>query len=333
MNGGAVATTVLTTSRIQWHAMAIGMVWGAVALLVSGAVAVALRRRRPGVLGLPLACAVLVALRSTAGHGSVPLAVVAAVALAFLGGLAAPRFARFGDWVHLAYLPGGAMLVAADVPGLSLGTRIAVGAGAAVCGAALADFDVRHRRDGLAVLLFAVTAASVMFLGKAGAAGPALFGVAVVFVIVLMPRPQAGLGAGGAAAAMVAYWWSVALIAADRGERITAAWVAVGFLLLEPLARRVIPSKLRPRAASARDRDSYLLVVATAAISQVLVVVYAVGVTDRVHGVDVAMLSALLVVLVGTPISTLVVPMPRNRRRHAETDDRSDYPGWGRTIG
>lgn len=333
MTVSPVVGSMLDASAIQWGSMPAGLAAGAIGVLVSSVAALALRTKRPGVAGLAMAAAIIAALRFELGATAVPFAVVAAVLVAFAGGEAVARVPRLGRWAHLLVVPGGLVLVLATVPGLSFGTRAAVGVCAAGSAMALADFDARHRRDGLAFPLLAVAAAGVMFFGKASAAGPVLVGAVVLFAVLVVPKPQAGLGAGGAAAAMVAHWWAVALVVSDRGPRIAAAFVALGFLLFEPLARAVVPSKLRPRPTAGRDRDSKALVAASAIVSQALVVVYAVVFTERQDALDLALFSALVAVLVGTAVATLVVPLPRRRHRRTDDDDeRREYPGWGRAT-
>ncbi len=292
-----------------------GLFAGALAVLVSGVLAWWLPNDRPGTIGVPMAIAGFAVLRWQLGSAGAPIGILAAAGLlAVATELIARATARQMPAALLLVLPGAAAFVAIDVEGLSLGTRIGCGLGAAATAVALSDFDQRHERDGLAVALFIMSCSAPLIMVRASIAGPALLGAVVLFVILLFPKPQARLGNAGCGAIAAMYWWAIALIAQDIGPRVGGGWVAVGLLGLEPLSRAVLPDSIR-RQLRRNDKDARWLVTTTAVVAQGAVVLFAVAVTARQATLDIALLSMLPVVILGVLLSTVVVPTPRKKRR------------------
>ena len=299
----------------DWATFQYGLLAGAAAVFVSGILALWLPNDRPGTIGLPMAIAGLGVLRWQLGSQGVPLGVFAACALLAVAteliGRATPRQLPSA---FLLVLPGAVAFAGFDVAGLSVGTRLACGIGAAAMAISLRDFDQRHERDGFAVAFLLLTCAAPLIMVRASVAGPALLGAVVLFVILLFPAPQARLGNAGCGAVAVTYWWTIALIAQDSGPRVSAGWVALGFLGLEPMSRAIIPESIR-RQLRRNDKDARWIVTTTAMIAQGSVVVFGVAVTARRPSLDVALLTMLPVAIAGVLLATVVVPTPRKKRR------------------
>ncbi len=314
----AHSSSGIASSLIDSQTLTRGLLAGAIAVFASGVLAVALQRDEPGVIGIPLAIAAIVTLRRQLGAAGVPASVIIAALLMALGCEWVARTPRKWPLVGLAFVPGTVVLCMANVAGLAVGTRVGCGVGAGVTAIALSQFDRRHARDGMLIPMFAVSCVAPILIARGNIAGPAIFASVVLFSVLLFPRPQARFGDAGVGAASVAYWWTFALIANGSGPRVAAGWVALGFLLLEPLERVALPAALRPGTRG--DRDSRWLVLVTAAISQGVCVTYAIVVTAHQLELDAAMLSMLPILLIGGWVATAVAPKPRKRRKSRDTD-------------
>ncbi len=297
------------------------LVAGAVAALVAGLGALALPSPRPGVVGLPVSIAALFTLRYQLGAPFAPIAVFVAVGVVFVAGELAAR-AQNPVWWYAPAL-GGVVFALTNIVSVPIVARLAAATGAVVTGIALADFDKRHASQGLGVLLLVITCWVPTFLAPGSGAGPAIAGASVWMLLLLVPKPFARVGAGGACAVAVAFWWAVLISAGwpQGGDNLIGAAIACGFLLFEPLARFVLQrlSGLQNRRRS--TRDSIWLVVATAAAAQVALGVYGVAVTARLDALDLALLSAIPAVVIGSLVATEVVPSPRRQsRRHSRRE-------------
>ncbi len=294
-----------------------GLLAGAVAAVVALTAALVWRNARPGVAGLPIAIAALWTIRHELGPAYAPILIFATAALAFVAGEIGARV----EHPLAVYAPviGGVAFALTPVPAGAapvLG-RIAAAAGAVVLGIALADADNRHAVQGIGVLLLAVTCAAPVFLQQGSAVGPALFGSAIWMVLLLVPKPWVRLGAGGACAAAVAYWWAVLISAGwpQGGDNLVAGAIACGFLLLEPLARATIQHLSGMTNRRRSTRDAVWLVVLTAGAAQCALVAYAAAVTASFDRLDLALLSAVPVLVAGGVVATEIVPSPRRQSR------------------
>ncbi len=304
------------------HAFGRGLLAGAIALLASAVIALVLRRgKRPGVLGVPIAVAALIAVRAQLHYpGAVPVLVFAALGLLTIGGLVAPRISSWPSM--LAYGPGSVLLVFASVPGLAIGTRIAVGAltwGAAIV---LADFEKEHARDGFALLLLPVAAIVPAHLVSGGTdPGAVLFGALIVVVVAALPQPRVRFGAAGTACLAASYFWIVALVADNRPARVAAAAGGLGFLLFEPLSRfltRPVPHQSRKRRSKQLD-DSRAIVVVVALLGQAAIALFVITVTAR-EASDVAMFTLVPIGVAATLLARAFVPSPRRWGKARQAD-------------
>lgn len=305
---------LLGAAPFDWTTFQRSLFFGALAVFVSGALAIVIAKPRPATIGIPVGIAALAALRWQLGDAGAPIALAGAVVVlgAALEWIARSTL-RQPHYKYLAVLPGIGVFVLADTDGLSIGTRIACAFGAGVTATLLADFDTRHERDGLVIPMLITTLAAPLLMVRAGVPGPVMLGSSVLMLVLLFPKPQARIGNAGSAFIAVAYWWAIALIVQGQGQRVVAAWVAFAFLLLEPFGRASLPESWR-RSLRRNDKDSRWLVMATAVVAHGAVVGYAVAFTAERSGVDTALLSALPIAVGGVLLSSVVVPSPRRKR-------------------
>ncbi|HEY3831908.1 MAG TPA: hypothetical protein VGO03_06420 [Acidimicrobiia bacterium] len=302
---------------VDTDALRLALVLGAVAALVAFTTALLWRRARPGVVGLPVAAAALFTIRHYLSPAAAPVYIFIAAGVAFAAGEIVAR------WEHpvARYLPvlGGVVLAVTPIPSVPVVARILAALAAVVTGLALEDLDRRHASQGLGVLLLAITCAAPLFISPGSAAGPALAGAAIFTVLLLIPKPLVRVGAGGAYAVAVAFWWAVLISAGwpQGGDNVVAGIVACGFILFEPLARAVVQRLSGSFNRRRSTRDAVWLVVATAVVAQGALVAYAAAVVARTDRVDLALLSTLPVAVGATLVATEVVPSPRRQsRRH-----------------
>ena len=315
----AVTTVFGSAAAFDWQAFQRALLVGACAVFVSGVIAVNLRKPRPGTMGIPMAAAILGTLRWQLSGPGAPVAIIVA---SVLGGLAAEAIAkappRFQPMVFFSIVPSVVAFVVASPPGLTLGARIGCAAGAATSLVVFADFDRRHERDGLVIPMLIATCVLPLIVARASIPGAGLVGAVVLFIVLWIPKPQARLGDAGAGAIAIAYWWCVALVAQNSGPHIVGAFVALGFLALEPANRLVVPATLR-RALRQNDRDSRWMVAATAVIAQIFVVAYAGAVSGTRETLDVALFTVVPVALIGGLLAGVIVPMPRRRKSRSDS--------------
>ncbi|HEY1737232.1 MAG TPA: hypothetical protein VGI86_00900, partial [Acidimicrobiia bacterium] len=293
---------------------------GAIAALVVFVTALLWRRARPGLVGLPVAIAALFTIRHYLSPASAPVYIFVAAGVAFAAGELTAR------WEHpvARYLPllGGVVFAATPIPSVPVVARILAGLAAVVTGLALDDLDRRHASQGLGVLLLVITCGAPLFMTPGSAAGPAMAGGAIFMVLLLIPRPWVRVGAGGAYAVAIAFWWAVLISAGwpQGGDNVIAGVAACGFILFEPLARAVIQRLSGSLNRRRSTRDAVWLVVVTAVVAQSALVAYAAAVVARTDRVDLALLSTLPVAVGATLVATEVVPSPRRQSRHRNTE-------------
>jgi hypothetical protein len=302
---------------LEFDAFGRGLVAGAVALLASAGIAlVSGRRDRPGVLGVPFALAALVAIRTDVA----PPLVFVSVALLAIGGLFA---SRFREWrARLVYLPGSVVIAFADIPGLTVGTRIVVGAGTWLMAVALTEFEATHNRDGFTLLLLPVSAFVPALLIEGGTAQGAIFaGTMLPLVLLALPTQKARLGAAGAACIGAAYFWTAALVAANRLPRLAAAATGIGLLAFEPLNRYFTQPNREKRNRPRQLDDNRYVVLLVGVLGQGAVAAYVVLVTAR-QASDIALLSVAPVIVGGVLVARAFVPSPRrsSRRRQNQAE-------------
>ncbi len=296
------------------------LIAGAIAAAVAATAALAWRNKRPGVVGLPIALATLWVIRHDAGPKFAPLLIFAAAVIAFVAGELSARFE--GPVFFYAPVAAGIVFAATPIPSVPVLARVFSAIAAVAFGIALSDFDRRHAVQGLGVLLLVITCCSGLFIQAGTVPGPALAGSAIFMLLLLLPKPFARVGAGGACAIAIAFWWSLLLTGdwPQGGDNLVAGAIACGFLLLEPAARAVLQHLSGVTNRRRSTRDAVWLVIVTAAAAQIALLVYASAVTARFDRLDLALLSAIPVVVIGGAVATEVVPSPRRQSRRRVPD-------------
>jgi hypothetical protein len=171
----------------------------------------------------------------------------AAAVVAWTANRARRRTGRGGALAALAGMvpaaaAAAALAVAGGPAGREPGLAPAVAVAAAVAaGALLADFD-RHRRDGLAWPLWAVSVAGVWATVPDVESAVVLLGAAVAPALLGWPSPLArtgpvALGVAGSLASAGLLVWVVATDGAARPGSMVGGLACLGVLAVEPLAR------------------------------------------------------------------------------------------------
>jgi hypothetical protein len=235
------------------------------------------------------------------------------VVLLGVAGAVAARTPR--PWIvgPLAALPG-ALLVAGANRGLDAAwVPVVMVAGTIGVGAAAADFDRRTARFGLGPLLFVLAVLGTYFTVPDTENMRALVGVAVPLVLLAWPYAAAGLGAGGAYAAVGLLLWVVPIEAIGRPGAVIGALGTFGLLLTEPAGRALAPYLQRRypivRTTLTRPR-------AVVSIAQLVLVIYASRVAGMAHDASVAAILLVPALVAGLAFGVLVNLPEHRRRRH-----------------
>jgi hypothetical protein len=245
--------------------LAVGLAFGLVAAAVCGGLWNWRRRHRPGsptpVAGLALAAASALGIAITATTRPAGTLLPGLVVLAAAGGMlrrARAAGARGAAGARALGLAGAAALAlaGATVTAWSLvadgGLALGLWTVAAICvtGALLHDFDRHRRRQGLAPVLLAVSAAGVYATIPDVEAAVVVVGATLPIALLGWPGPLAwprsaaaqpppSLGEAGALATAGLLVWTVAAGGSTRPGSIVGGLACLGLLALEPLARRL----------------------------------------------------------------------------------------------
>lgn len=306
------------------EAFAIGLLFGGFGLLLGALITFAAGRvqRADGGLGIWIAAAGLLAVEYTSEISElVPIWVFGALALLALGGLVRHRLPDV--LAPAAFVPGAVALAAVPYDGVSIPTRVAVGALVFVASALMVDFEQHHATDGFALWLFPVSAlVPAMIIDGGTEPGWTFAGATGAMVINVIPRARARVGSAGSACLVGAYFWVGLLVAADRAVRLAAFTAGLGFLVLEPVARmlgRVETQNKRRAPKRLQDRDS--VIVATALAGQAALAYFAVRVTGHSRRAEFALIVLIGVLIVATAFARAFVP-PSSRRRSSSSAHR-----------
>jgi hypothetical protein len=186
-------------------------------------------------------------------------------------------------------------------------------AGTIGIGATAADFDRRAARFGLGPLLFVLAVLGTYFTVPDTENMRAMVGVAVPLVLLAWPYAAAGLGSGGAYAAIGLLLWVVPIEAIGRPGAMVGAVGTFGLLLTEPAGRALAPYVQRRypivRTTLTRPR-------AVVTIAQLVLVIYASRVAGMAHDASVAAVLMVPALAAGVAFGVLVSLPERRRRRH-----------------
>jgi hypothetical protein len=219
---------------------------------------------------------------------------------------------------------GGAGIVAATDPPAALALPLpGVAVAAAVAGALLADFDRRWRRQGLASLLLAVSAAGIYATVPDVEAALVVLGAALPLALLGWPGPLApaagrpaaspppSLGVVGALATAALLAWTVAAGGVGRPGSVVGGLLCLGVLVVEPLAR-----VLDPRRRSALARGPVALTALGAHLVLVAVAARVVGRAETVAAAlpraGLALAAALAVALAAATAGERIPPSAKS---------------------
>jgi hypothetical protein len=301
---------------------AIGLLWGALAVVVSPSPARVFRRRTSDMGGLAFAFATYLAVRVVGPARIAPISVAGALIVLAVGGCAIdsvdlrlPMRLRRSSLAAVIALTPGALALAVAVPGRqSLWLPVVVFVATLIVGALLHDFNRVHGATGAPFLLLMISSLGVYFTVPRTHMALVMCGVAVPVALLSFPQPLAAFGSAGSAAVAGAFCWISAASGRESSATVIAALGALGLLLGEPISRRVHnlvransdplvqrrPQRADTSAANRRP-DRWLLVATAAAICQVAVVLY----IARIAAVENTALMAL--VSLGPPFLMLAL--------------------------
>lgn len=193
-----------------------------------------------------------------------------------------------------------------------------------LCSVVAVDFEHFHRRTSLSPLLILICVAGIYTTTPDTEGARTLLGAALPLLIFVFPKPLASLGLGGTAA-MFAMVWSVAAIeGAARPGSIVGALGCAGLLVVEPIARRLVPiQRARPiqreRGTPRRAPSQFQPAIdaARAGALQFAAVAWA----SRVAGFQHTALNALALLALGmipTAMAALLLAQPARRNRQRQ---------------
>ncbi len=313
--------TDLTQSQ-QFEA---GLFAGCIGVAIVVLIAVFQRRgMRLEIAGLATAGAALAALQGWGPHKAalaLDTSLLAAIVVLAVGGLAIQVIDRDAKWspaIHAILLvPGGAAMGWALRDAQPTWVPIAIAIAAPVFGATTIDLDRFHRRRAFGPAMLIVTICGVYVTVPDTEGSRALVGAVLPLIVLVLPRPLATLGAMGSAA-IVGVVLAVAVTeGAPRPGSIVGAFAGFGFLVIEPIARRVMP-ELKGR--DGHDPGDHFRNTAVALTLQGILVAWA----TRVAGLTQEALPALLTSAVGVVAGFWTAarlprpPLPEKRRRRQQ---------------
>jgi hypothetical protein len=321
------------------HSFALGLAFGGVAMFVASVVAASTRRRVPDVAGLAFVAAAWLGIRGAWGIELARSSVAwALVLLAFGGAIVAFVTARSAPAKQhvllitaLALAPGAVMLAMVTPLAGSSTSRVALGIATVAVGVGLRDYDAINGPKGAPWLLFAVSAAGVYLAVPDTELARVLLGVALPFVLLSVPKPVCPFGPAGSAALAGVFVWVVFVGGRGRPGSVVGGLATVGFLLAEPIGRRVIGRDRRPRLRRRtlldprfdQNQDSWLSRAAIAGLAQFAVAVYASRVVGRYDAALPALLVLMPMVVAVLFAAPEVYPLTGERPKQAERTSRS----------
>ena len=298
-----------------------GLIFGCLAVAVTLLIAtVARRETRPAIAGIGTAVAALAALQ---GWGPFTAAlhldtdVVVGIGALAAGGLAIQVFdrnARYLPPVHALLLaPGGAALGWAFRDARPTWVPVAIGLAAPIFAVTTIDLDRFHRRRGFGPAMMIITICGVYVTVPDTEGSRALVGAALPLIALVLPRPLATLGAMGSAAMVGVVLAVAATEGAPRPGAIVGAFAGFGFLVIEPVARRIMP-ELKGR--DGHDPTDHFRNTTLAVVLQGFIVAWATRVAGMSREVLPALLTAMVGVVAGLWTSARLPrpPLPEKRR-------------------
>ena len=244
---------------VQGSEFATGFFVGSLALAAGVLVIIALplsfRRRVVPLAGLLLVGAALVALadRDPLPDGLVPGLVLLAVAGASVVVTARLHLPPAGSAAVLA-VPG-AWLVAAATGLDETGPRLVLVATIALAGALVGAADHDYRHLGLGPTLVLATLAGAYATVPDTERAMIVLGAALPLVVLGWPWPLASLGRAGATATVGLLAWVAVTDGSARAGSTVGAMACLGVLLVEPVARMLLPPSVPCRIDRPQDGE------------------------------------------------------------------------------
>lgn len=212
---------------------------GLAALAVTAVVGLAWWRVRPGASPLPIVGLAATAACAYAVRDAVflPDRVVLALALLTLAGLVVDVFRLSMVYALFAAIPGAFVLDSAPTPVDVRWVRLLVFATTVLGGVALASFDRRWARHGLAAPLVALWAAGVYMTVPDTEMALAMLGASLVVAAGAWPLRLGCFGACGALPMAGLMAWTARFGGTGRQSSIVGACACIGLIAVEPAAR------------------------------------------------------------------------------------------------
>lgn len=281
---------------------------------------------RPAIAGSVTAVGTLAALQGFGpfrGALTLPNPNLVAIALLGAGGLVV-QLVSARRAVHplaqlAALLPGGAAFAYAFRDAHPSWVPIALAIAAPAITVAVIDLDAFHRRRAFGPAMILVTAMGIYVTVPDTEGSRVLVGALLPLIAVVLPRPAATLGATGSALLVGLLLSVTAIEGAPRPGAIVGGLASFGLLVMEPIARRVLP-ELKGR--DGHDPQGYLRNTIVAVGYQFVVVAWA----SRVAGLSVSAVRASFIAAVGLLAALFLSPKlprpPLPERRGPRADRR-----------
>jgi len=288
---------ILESSLFLW-----GLVLGGVCLAISGLFANRRDAQPLQIGGILIAVASALAFSLGDEHSTL---VWVAIGIVFLLTFGAEAIGAPAHITAIASLPG-AVVMAMAAPADPAWFRLLVIAAIPVGGYLIDDFETRYAVRGLGVLFFGLAVAGTFLAVPDTELARAMVGVCFPIMFLAWPRVKISLGVSGAYMAMAVFSLSTTAGGLGRSASAIGAMACLGFLVMEPLAVRMLPRlALLPRSLQTTAEAAVL-----AALPQAVLVF----VSSRVAGPLDSVLQSFAVVTILFALSFLLLLwVDRNR--------------------
>lgn len=180
---------------------------------------------------------VAVATIAMLGVGEFPRRLIAGLIILAASGMAHGQARRIPILATLAGVPGAYVVAyVAPLPNLS-GYDWVIFALIAVGAPCIAGFEERNSASRIGPVLFTTTIATAFFVVPDTEQILVMLGVAIPLTLLTWSGSRASIGAAGAFVVLGLYGWIIAAGGAARPSSLVGAFGALGFFLVEPVAR------------------------------------------------------------------------------------------------
>lgn len=235
------------------------------------------------IVGLATAIAAAYAVREAAW---LPDRVVLALALLTLAGLVVDVLRLSMVYLFVAAIPGAIVLDSAPAVLEMRWVRLLVFATTVVGGVALASFDRRWARHGLAAPLVALWAAGVYMTVPDTEAALAVLGASLVVAVGAWPLRLGCFGACGALPMAGLIAWTARLSGSGRPSSIVGAVACIGLIAVEPATRALRRGDAGPIDVFARPAHGRWWTLPAVVPFQLVLVIVAARIAGLGHRID-----------------------------------------------